>query len=239
LICITGDIHGDLKRFSDKKIKKLKKGDMLIVCGDFGFIWDGGKKEQQILKKIGKKKFYTLFIEGCNDNLNLIAEYPTAEFCGGMVHEISGNLKHLIRGNVYDFLGQRFFVFGGGLTKDLDIRQNAGTYFESELADNAEINASLKKIAASHRKFDYIVTHEPPASIKELLSFETNQISFVHNFFEAVKKDCSFTQWFFGKAHKNKIIPPKYTCLFDGVAVIATESDGKKKGKSKNDKQPL
>jgi hypothetical protein len=219
-------MHGDLSRFADKKIKKLKKGDMLIICGDFGFIWDGGKREEKILKKIGKKRFYTLFIEGCHDNLDLISKYPEEEFCGGKVHTISGNLKHLIRGNVFDFQGHSFFVFGGGLTKDLDIRQDAGTYFESELADNAEINRALGRIEAAHRKFDYIVTHEPPGSIKELLDFETNQISFVHNFFEAVKKDCKFAQWFFGKAHKNKIVPPKYTCLFDGVAVIGDAPEG-------------
>ena len=35
MICVTGDMHGDLSRFKDKKIKKLKKGDFLIVCGDF------------------------------------------------------------------------------------------------------------------------------------------------------------------------------------------------------------
>ena len=38
MIYITGDIHGDLSRFKDKRIKKLKKGDTLIVCGDFGFM---------------------------------------------------------------------------------------------------------------------------------------------------------------------------------------------------------
>lgn len=46
MIYLTGDLHGDLERFKSKEMKKLKKGDTLIVCGDFGFLWDGSKKEQ-------------------------------------------------------------------------------------------------------------------------------------------------------------------------------------------------
>ena len=53
MIYVTGDIHADLDRFKGKEAKKLKKGDTLIVCGDFGFVWDGSKKEQQVLKWIG------------------------------------------------------------------------------------------------------------------------------------------------------------------------------------------
>lgn len=51
MIYFTGDLHGDYDRFKSKELKKLKKGDTLIVCGDFGFLWDGSKKEQSILKK--------------------------------------------------------------------------------------------------------------------------------------------------------------------------------------------
>ena len=64
MIYLTGDLHGDFERFRSKEMKKLKKGDTLIVCGDFGFVWDGSKKEQSILKKLGKSKYQILFIEG-------------------------------------------------------------------------------------------------------------------------------------------------------------------------------
>ena len=39
MIYITGDIHGDFSRFKSPLLRKLKKNDALIVCGDFGFIW--------------------------------------------------------------------------------------------------------------------------------------------------------------------------------------------------------
>ena len=40
MIYVTGDIHGEVERFSEKEIKRLKKQDTLIVLGDFGFLWN-------------------------------------------------------------------------------------------------------------------------------------------------------------------------------------------------------
>ena len=47
MILITGDTHGDLTRFGKRAVKKLKKNDALIICGDFGFIWDGSAAEKK------------------------------------------------------------------------------------------------------------------------------------------------------------------------------------------------
>ena len=46
MIYVTGDTHGDETRF--KQFKKLfpKRRDHLLVCGDFGFVWDGSVKEK-------------------------------------------------------------------------------------------------------------------------------------------------------------------------------------------------
>ena len=46
MVYITGDLHGDFSRFSSPAMRRLRKGDTLIVCGDFGFIWNGDKKEE-------------------------------------------------------------------------------------------------------------------------------------------------------------------------------------------------
>ena len=42
-IYITGDTHGDFRRFSADNFpegKTLTKKDYVIICGDFGGIWD-------------------------------------------------------------------------------------------------------------------------------------------------------------------------------------------------------
>lgn len=239
MICITGDMHGDISRFNDKKIKSLKKGDFLIVCGDFGFLWDGSKHEQSVLKSIGRKKFYTLFIEGCHENFNLLKKYPEREFCGGTVSVISGNLMHMKRGSVFNLQGYRFFAFGGGQTKELDIRRESKTWYEEELPSADEVKDAVLNIKKVGNSLDYIITHEPPATMKEFLGFEVNQISHMHTFFDAVKNDCTFKMWFFGKAHINKVIPPKYHCLFDEVVCIRNDKwDKEQKLLKKNKKRP-
>lgn len=231
MICVTGDMHGDYSRFKDSKIKKLKKGDFLIVCGDFGFVWDGSKREKRILKKIGRKRFYTLFVEGCHENYDLLDECPEEEFCGGRVSVISGRLMRVKRGSVLDLQGNKFFFFGGGQTKEIDIRRESKTWWEQELPTPEEVKQGVITLKENGSEVDYIVTHEPPASMKEFLGFEVRQISHMHTFFDAVKNDCKFKMWFFGKAHKNKVIPPRYQCLFDEVVRIESRLPKKKKGK--------
>lgn len=48
MVYITGDTHGDIdihklamRNFPQQK--SMSKNDSLIVCGDFGCVWDGSK----------------------------------------------------------------------------------------------------------------------------------------------------------------------------------------------------
>lgn len=76
MIYLTGDTHGGMERFQSKEAKQLKKGDTLIICGDFGFIWDGSKGEEKHLKWLGKRRYTIAFVEGTHDNLDRLAGLP-------------------------------------------------------------------------------------------------------------------------------------------------------------------
>ena len=109
MIYLTGDTHGGMERFQSKEAKQLKKGDTLIICGDFGFIWDGSKGEEKHLKWLGKRRYTIAFVEGTHDNLDRLAAYPEEEWNGGKIHRISGNLIHLMRGECYRVEGKTIF----------------------------------------------------------------------------------------------------------------------------------
>jgi hypothetical protein len=94
MIYVTGDLHGDIERFRHPVIKKMKRGDTLLVCGDFGFLWSGGPKEQRLLKYLGRRRYNILFLEGTHDNLGLLSGYPVLDYCGGKARRICGNLYH-------------------------------------------------------------------------------------------------------------------------------------------------
>ena len=83
MLYVTGDTHGDYERFTSSALKKLKKGDTLFICGDFGFIWDGSKNEEKMLKKIGKLKYNVCFIDGTHENFERLRSYEVSEFKGG------------------------------------------------------------------------------------------------------------------------------------------------------------
>ena len=63
MIYITGDLHGDLSRLETFRMRRLKRGDILLVCGDFGFLWNNSEEEKKALEKLSKKKYTIAFID--------------------------------------------------------------------------------------------------------------------------------------------------------------------------------
>lgn len=234
MIEVTGDIHGDFNRFKHPSLKKLKKKDALLICGDFGFIWRGTKKEKRILKKIGKKRYDVLFVEGIHENYSLLEEYPIEEWCGGKTRLISGNLRQLMRGQVYEIAGKKVFTFGGGFreTEEKGI-SNASIWEDKEVPNEEEINQALENLERVGNKVDYIITHEPPTLINEFIEIGTNHTSYISSFFDGLRESVEFEKWFFGKLHINKLVPPKYYGVFNDV-IIADKTRIKHKKEKKN-----
>ncbi len=83
MIYITGDTHGEMDRFHSKEMKKVGKGDTLLICGDFGFIWDGSAAERKSIRKLGSRRYAVGFVDGTHENFDLLATYPVVEWHGG------------------------------------------------------------------------------------------------------------------------------------------------------------
>lgn len=217
MIYITGDMHGDLERFKQKALKPLQRGDSLIVCGDFGFIWDGSQRENKILHKIGKFKFNVLFLEGTHDNISQISQYPTEMWNGGLVRRISGNLLKLERGSIYTIEGKTIFAFGGGESLDMDERLRDSMWWPEELPDENELEQARNNLDASGNVVDYMITHECGTKVKRFIDMETDHINPMTAFFDSIAEDVLYKGWYFGCYHLDKIIPPRFHAIFQGV----------------------
>lgn len=214
MILVTGDMHGEWERFGDKALKKLKKGDTLIVCGDFGFVWDNSKEEQKLLKKIGNLKYHVLFLEGTHDNIPLLRTYPLENWNGGQVRRISGNLMMLQRGNLYQIEGKKIFAFGGGESSDMDQRQMPEEFWNMELPNEEELQLARKNLEAARYVVDYIVTHECTSKIRGFIDMESDHTNPLTSFFDEIAPKLMMKGWYFGCYHKDKLIPPYYHGLF-------------------------
>ena len=123
MIYITGDTHGELERFKGKELRRLGKNDILLVLGDFGFLWDGSKEEKKKLDWLAKRPYTILFLDGTHENYDLLDAYPIQERFGGKVQPIAGNVYHVCRGSILELEGQSYLCFGGGESTDKEERE--------------------------------------------------------------------------------------------------------------------
>lgn len=218
MVYVTGDTHGDIGRFSSPSAKLLKKGDTLIICGDFGFIWDDSKQESKILKNLGNKKYNVCFLDGTHENFNILNSYEVSEWNGGKVHHITGGLYHLMRGQIYDIDGLKIFAMGGGESPDIDMRLE--TWSKDEIPNQSELYEGADNIEKVDCKVDVIVTHEPPSKIKGFLQLKDNKttrVTALNAYFEQLGGACDFKKWYFGSMHIDKHVSNTHIAVFNNI----------------------
>ena len=223
MIYITGDMHGCLERLYDKEFRKLKRGDVLLVCGDFGYIFDGAKTEKQVIKFFATRKFITAFVDGTHDNLDTINRSRVTYWHGGMVHRIKGNLIHLMRGQIFTIEGNTFFTFGGGESTDKDMRREQGNWWVDEEPTAYEMAEGAKTLDAVDCKVDYMITHEPPLLVKSAMLMrrgDNNRVNKLNGYFEELGRSVEFKHWYFGSLHEDRLITPHHTCVFKKAVAI-------------------
>ena len=125
MIFITGDCHGNFSKLNKSNFpeqSQMTKDDFVIICGDFGIIWDTKVSKQELnwLDWFDKKSFTTLFVDGNHENFDrLNTEYEIVDFHGGKAHKINDSIYHLMRGEIFELQNQKFFAFGGAASHDI------------------------------------------------------------------------------------------------------------------------
>lgn len=217
---MTGDIHADIRRLKGRAAKQLKKGDILLVCGDFGFLWDGSPKELRLLDWLGKRPYQILFVEGTHDNIDLLSGYPEETLYGGQVRRVSGNCCQLLRGECYEIEGKRVFALGGGESTDMDIRVEGETWWSRELPSAEELAHARETLASLNQQVDYIITHSVAPTVNKFLDREQMQINLLLAFLNEISETVQFKRWYFGSCHLDKAIPPKYCAVYQEILPV-------------------
>lgn len=223
-IFVTGDLHStiDMHKLSVDAFpeqKQLDKCDYVIICGDFGGVWDGGKTDKYIQKWLEDKPFTTLFVAGNHENHPLLGQYEVNQWNGGNVHFIQPSIIHLMNGQVFTINNMKFFVMGGARSTDKEYRVIGKSWWPEEMPSQAEYDEALYNLGASDWKVDFVLSHCAPDSVQHWINpaFEHDGLTF---FLETVKQDLNYRAWFFGHYHINKKIDDKHFCLYEQIGQI-------------------
>lgn len=218
LIWITGDKHGQIEPFlKNHAYRKIKKSDTLLVCGDFGFLWDESKEELKNLRWLSKRKFKIAFIEGCYDNKQVLAKYPLTNWNGGRARLIFENIIHLINGEFYYIDNKKILTFGGGFNKDVSKTTLENEDISQRISLTSQVDTLIENIKKADQSFDLIISHEAPKAIAPCLETNEFHCNCINNILEEIRTHADFKDWFFGKYHVDRTIPPKYHAVFNDV----------------------
>lgn len=227
MIYVTGDTHGDFARFDSVRFpqqNEMSRADYVIVCGDFGGLFYGGKTDERKLDALSQKNFTLLFLDGNHENFPILNSFPVSDWMGGRVHRIRENVIHLMRGEVFSIDGQSFFVMGGGHSFDKMLRVKDLDWWEEEMPSDAEYKNAVSNLTAVDFKTDYILTHTAPL---DTLHFLATPFGHGHNpeltlnsFLEWVRENVSYKHWYFGHFHVEKTLWRNQMALYDGIVRI-------------------
>ena len=221
MIYITGDTHGDYDDFLFRmKQTNITRGDTVIVCGDFGFVWNT-PYEKNVLTWLSNEPYTIAFIDGNHEDFDLLKTFPVMKWRGGNVHRISGNIFHLMRGQRFQIEGKSFFTFGGAYSIDKKLRQEGKTWWKEELPSNEEYQIASKTLEQMDYTVDYVLTHTIPTfAIRQIGVSPDPHDAELTGYLEWLFGKMQYKMWFAGHFHINKMVQNKIQILHDCVVLL-------------------
>lgn len=229
MIWVCGDTHGDIdfdkvEEFFEilKECREITKNDYLIILGDVGVCWDGGITDSVVQGLMQALPCTVLWLDGNHENFDEIEQYPVVEWHGGNVQYIRENIIHLMRGQVYEIDGKRFFVFGGGNSIDKRMRVPHVSWWTQEMPSEEEYEEGWRNLEKVGYRVDYVLTHTCPEYIAHMLVPNVYPgEGELQQYFAELSQKIDFEVWYFGHWHVDWR-KEKFRCLWNDIEVIAT-----------------
>ena len=222
MIYVTGDCHGNFARFEQKHFSEqanMTKDDAVIIAGDFGGVWFGDSRDDETLDWLERLPFTLAFVCGNHENYDALERYPVAEWHGGKVHRVRPHVLHLMRGQIFELEGCRFFTMGGAKSHDTNHRINHISWWRQELPSDEEYSEALQNLERYNWQVDYIITHCAPTSIA-LAGSRHNEADRLTDFLQEVRERATYHYWLFGHYHDNRAIDEKHILLWEQIVRV-------------------
>ena len=152
---------------------------------------------------------------GNHENYDAYKGYPKEEWHGGQIQRIRPSVLHLMRGQVYELNGRKFFTMGGASSHDIQdgILEPDDPDFEEKFQQLEQRGALFR---VNHRSW---WAEELPSEAEYLDVFSGGMFKkdALTEFFDEVRQKCTFRYWFFGHYHSNMVIEKKYAMLYEQI----------------------
>ena len=248
---VSGDNHGNydlmkLKWFSQSEIgKNLTKDDYVVICGDFGLIWNWAEtgltvpsnpndkkwddEELNLLKVYEHFPWTTVFVDGNHEHHLRLRSYPVTQWNGGKVHQISDSVIHLMRGQVYEVNGKKWFTFGGAESTDKAWRTPYRSWWPEETPSLEEYNEGIRNLRAHDFKVDYVFSHAMPYNMKDNIFTYRDSVPnpttefMLQDFYRLI----NFQIWCCGHYHLDVNLEDNFRICYNKVVELIEGENGK------------
>lgn len=229
MIFIKGDLHGeidihDLNQNNFPQQKEATKEDVLIILGDFGFVWGGtfSDSEKYWLDWLSKKNCTVCFLKGNHENHERLNsdEFPVVEKWRGTVKKIWDNVYMLETGQIYSIDGKKVLVFGGATSTDKHLRKNRISWWEEEVPSYKEFTTMMENTAKEGNKVDLVLSHTCPSFLLPLfVNVPSDDV--VSKMLDWIHDNVEFREWYFGHLHMDHKVAEKYVCSYNKIHYIS------------------
>ena len=231
MLYLTGDLHGG---FNMQKLADLERagegapvpgaGDVLVVCGDFGFPWDFSEAESEDVRWLESRPYRVTFVDGNHERFDHWAERPSEPWHGGRVQRIAPRspILRLMRGEVYELEGSTLFAMGGATSVDRAWRTEGCDWWPVELPDEEDFERARAALDEVGWQVDYVVTHTCanrmlpralyPASMWQAPDFDRLTL-----FLDELEERLEYRHWYCGHFHVDRDLDDRHTALYDRV----------------------
>ena len=223
-IAILGDLHNHIDCHTIfNYLSSKKEHDLIIQCGDFGFLWDGKQADRNLIKKLSSRlRTPLIVVPGNHENYNLIEQLPEIEMFGAKCYKLKHNIFYVKRGEVLEIEGRKFLTLSGGLSIDRGNRILDQTWWKQELWTCEEENNLLDKLTKiGYNSIDYVISHTAPGYIVEKILTPLGKSKIedpTAKFFEHLDGLLTgITEWHFAHLHEDTELDHKYYCHYHKV----------------------
>jgi len=213
---ITGDTHGDFGRVESMCVlADTSKDDLLIILGDAGINYYGGKKEIQFKHLLADLPITMLCIHGNHERRpESLGTYEEAPWHGGVVYmeREFPNLLFAKDGEIYEINEKKCIVIGGAYSVDKEYRleKNWGWWADEQPSDEIKCRV-VNRLNKENWRVDVVLSHTAPLKYEPREMFldfidDSKVDKSTEIWLDSIEDRLDYDQWYCGHYHTNKTI---------------------------------